>query len=379
MFSSFLRTGLIGAVGATQLVPATFRTLKRRICIWRAGGATGLISLQSLQKIADSTSVVDFAIYLMRVPALAAIAALASVNWRLGQINARALDIRRTEAFLIPVSRPWFQKECSVRMRKFVESPSTSICCVNKNIGFSRPDESKTRSRVNYLRIRIMEDVVNRLSEPSIHYTNKRSTVVEIKKCLDNLKRSQFPHKSPDTRLLGELISSKVRKKVSPALTNQGIADTLACLKQSKVVGVLRGGHPDRLYQRGIELAQMHGCCALEVALDSSGSLEVLAELALALPPSCLIGAATIMNEQSARQAARAGARFLTSPINPPGFIGWCESENVLAIPGGFTPSELHVMLCAGAKAVKLFPACSFTPAGLKQVEPTRFDLSVSD
>jgi 2-keto-3-deoxy-6-phosphogluconate aldolase len=112
----------------------------------------------------------------------------------------------------------------------------------------------------------------------------------------------------------------------------------------------------------------MDGCGALEVALDSYGAMEVLSELAQVLPSSCVVGAATVMTEKAARKAAQAGARFITSPVNPPNFIGWCDSEEVLAIPGGLTPTELYFMLASGAKAVKLFPACTFTPAGLKQV-----------
>ena len=235
--------------------------------------------------------------------------------------------------------------------------------------------KQQSSRRVKYLQIRIMEDVARRLSDPGVHYTNKHSTVLEIKKFLDEMKTA-----SPHYYYCADPV--KIRRRIPIArdhdkLTkiadlNDGSSDRfdgiLAHLRTSRVVAVLRGGHPDRLFMRGVELAEMNRGVALEVALDSFGSMEVLEELALALPSSCLLGAATVMTEYTARRAAKVGARFITSPICPPNFISWCEEEGCLAIPAGFTPSELHHLLQSGAKAVKLFPACSFSPAGLKQV-----------
>ena len=238
-----------------------------------------------------------------------------------------------------------------------------------------------------------MEDVLKRLDDPKLIYTNKQKTVFEIGNLLSHLKFSQL--KVPNATIKIRASQSKSEpsltsyskyypKNYSPrseaalqagrkverphSNSNFRIDDVLTNLEKSKVVAVLRGGHPDRLFQRGCELAQLD-CGALEVAMDSYGAMEVLHELAQVLPSSCIVGAATVMTEKAARKAAKAGARFITSPVNPPNFIEWCDSEEVLAIPGGFTPTELYSMLVSGAKAVKLFPACSYTPAGLKQVE----------
>jgi 2-keto-3-deoxy-6-phosphogluconate aldolase len=238
--------------------------------------------------------------------------------------------------------------------------------CAMEDVTAGYMDSSKKQSskRVKYVQIRIMEDVARRLSDPGVHYSNKQNTVLEINKYLDNMKVS-----SPSSySRVGFVAKQSAYTDIAKQGPDKYFEEVLTHLRSSKVVAVLRGGHPDRLFRRGVELAEMHGCNALEVALDSYGSMEVLEELALVLPSSCLLGAATVITEKVARKAARAGARFVTSPIGPPDFVKWCEEEGSLAIPAGFTPSELHQLLESGAKAIKLFPACSFSASGLKQV-----------
>lgn len=119
------------------------------------------------------------------------------------------------------------------------------------------------------------------------------------------------------------------------------IREALSHLEEARVVAVLRGGHPERLYRRGMELSRMAGCRAIEVALDTPGALEALGSLAQDLPSSVIVGAATAMSARQARQAVRAGARFVTSPTNPKGLIEAAHAGGALAIPGGMTPTEL--------------------------------------
>jgi len=48
------------------------------------------------------------------------------------------------------------------------------------------------------------------------------------------------------------------------------------------------------------------------------------------------------MSAKQARAAAQHGARFVTSPTNPKGFVDACHTEGALAIPGVMTPTELY-------------------------------------
>lgn len=69
----------------------------------------------------------------------------------------------------------------------------------------------------------------------------------------------------------------------------------LSHLEDARVVAVLRGGNPQRLYKRGMELSAMPGCGAVEVALDTPGALEALRALSKDLPSSVIVGAATVV------------------------------------------------------------------------------------
>jgi len=71
--------------------------------------------------------------------------------------------------------------------------------------------------------------------------------------------------------------------------------EVLSHLEDARVVAVLRGGHPQRLYKRGMELSAMPGCGAVEVALDTPGALDALRALSKDLPSYVILGAATVV------------------------------------------------------------------------------------
>ncbi|GIU92975.1 MAG: 2-dehydro-3-deoxy-phosphogluconate aldolase [Acidimicrobiia bacterium] len=79
-----------------------------------------------------------------------------------------------------------------------------------------------------------------------------------------------------------------------------------------------------------------------------------------------VVGAGTVLTRQQADQALGAGARFLVSPTLLPGLSQI--AGDVPVILGGFTPTEIHSAVEAGAAAVKLFPARIGGPAYLRDL-----------
>ncbi len=73
--------------------------------------------------------------------------------------------------------------------------------------------------------------------------------------------------------------------------------------------------------------------------------------------PAILIGAGTILTQRDAVAALDAGARFLVSPVAPPGLVERAHSGHVPMVLGGLTPTELVTALGLGADMVKVFPA----------------------
>lgn len=70
-----------------------------------------------------------------------------------------------------------------------------------------------------------------------------------------------------------------------------------------------------------------------------------------------LVGAGTVLTVEQARDAVRAGACFLVSPVFDPVIMGIAAELGVACIPGTFTPTEMLTAHRAGADFMKLFPA----------------------
>ena len=50
---------------------------------------------------------------------------------------------------------------------------------------------------------------------------------------------------------------------------------TINRLQEAGIIAILRGKNPSKMFDRGIELAEM-GCTAIEVTLDSKEPLQIL-------------------------------------------------------------------------------------------------------
>lgn len=73
--------------------------------------------------------------------------------------------------------------------------------------------------------------------------------------------------------------------------------------------------------------------------------------------PEVLIGAGTILNIHQAKEAIKAGAKFVVSPGFDTGVVKCCLKNNIIAIPGINTPTELQQAINLGIKVCKFFPA----------------------
>lgn len=111
------------------------------------------------------------------------------------------------------------------------------------------------------------------------------------------------------------------------------------------------------------------GVAAVEITLTTPGAREAITQLASddAMAP-CVVGAGTVLDEQSARDVIARGARFVVSPTLDRGVVRLCREQGVTCIPGAFTPTELLEAWRAGAAVVKLFPASTGGPRYLREV-----------
>ena len=121
------------------------------------------------------------------------------------------------------------------------------------------------------------------------------------------------------------------------------------------VIGIIRGC-PSSNIEALAEAAASAGVRALEVTLDSPEPFKSIRALASA-QPDIAVGAGTVRDLDQVESAAKAGARFIVSPILDPELVAHAVTLGMTTIPGAATPSEIWMALRLGAVAVKVFPA----------------------
>jgi 2-dehydro-3-deoxyphosphogluconate aldolase/(4S)-4-hydroxy-2-oxoglutarate aldolase len=111
------------------------------------------------------------------------------------------------------------------------------------------------------------------------------------------------------------------------------------------------------------------GVPIVEITMTVPGAVEVIREL-VETRPTLLVGAGTILDEQSARLCADAGAQFLVTPGFDPATVAAAQQRDLLIIAGALTPSEIMAASKAGTDFVKLFPCGSL--GGPKYIQALR-------
>ncbi|MCQ8127758.1 bifunctional 4-hydroxy-2-oxoglutarate aldolase/2-dehydro-3-deoxy-phosphogluconate aldolase [Methylomonas rivi] len=98
------------------------------------------------------------------------------------------------------------------------------------------------------------------------------------------------------------------------------------------------------------------GLKVLEITLRTPVALECIRRIKAEVPDA-IVGAGTIINTQTLRQAIDAGAQFIVSPGLTPSLLDEGLSCGVPILPGVITPSEVMRLLEKGITAMKFFPA----------------------
>ncbi|HKP58497.1 MAG TPA: bifunctional 4-hydroxy-2-oxoglutarate aldolase/2-dehydro-3-deoxy-phosphogluconate aldolase [Polyangiales bacterium] len=100
------------------------------------------------------------------------------------------------------------------------------------------------------------------------------------------------------------------------------------------------------------------GISVVEITLTVPDAIGVIRELSARFAGSVLVGAGTVTSGDEARAAIQAGAQFIVSPGFDPQIIQVAHAQDVPAMPGVLTPTEIMAAIRAGADWVKIFP-CS--------------------
>jgi len=131
------------------------------------------------------------------------------------------------------------------------------------------------------------------------------------------------------------------------------------------LVAILRGVRPQEVeaVADGIIAA---GFSMIEVPLNSPDPFNSIARLAGRYGPGVLVGAGTVLSLADLGNVVAAGGRLIVSPNVNPHVIAAAAEQDLITLPGYFTPTEAFAALEAGATGLKLFPAEGASPAVLK-------------
>lgn len=131
---------------------------------------------------------------------------------------------------------------------------------------------------------------------------------------------------------------------------------TLEAIGASPVVVCIRQGDAESALWAA-RAALEGGLRVIEVTLTTPGALEVIA--ALAADERAVPGAGTVLEPADAERVARAGGRFVLSPVADPAVVEAAHRGGLLAVPGASTPGEIVTAWRTGARLVKVFPVGS--------------------
>ena len=141
----------------------------------------------------------------------------------------------------------------------------------------------------------------------------------------------------------------------------------LARVLNNRIVAVIRTQDGSQL----IDIAEAllsGGVEIVEVTFTVPKPHRVLEQVVDRLGDKVLVGAGTVLDEETARTAILAGARFIVSPTLHVPVITLCRRYDVLVMPGAFTPTEILAAWQAGADIVKVFPSDCTGPGYLKAI-----------
>jgi len=125
---------------------------------------------------------------------------------------------------------------------------------------------------------------------------------------------------------------------------------------ENGVVAVVRTKHPDKLV-RIAEAIYEGGIKHIEITMTVPNALKMIAEVRGSANAKIIIGVGSVLDSDTAQKAIDAGAQFVVSPIFNKEILSTAHKNNVPAMPGTFTPTEIFNAQEQGADIIKVFPA----------------------
>ena len=153
-----------------------------------------------------------------------------------------------------------------------------------------------------------------------------------------------FPLATADALRCNRVTNMRSRSKIISLLTRPGIIAVVRTDKTEQVPLIC-------------EALISGGVIALEITFTVPNALDAIREASRRFSTQALVGAGTVLNAETCREAIAAGAEFVVSPIVKREIADAAHAAEKPVMLGAYTPTEAQAAFEAGADFIKIFPA----------------------
>lgn len=150
-----------------------------------------------------------------------------------------------------------------------------------------------------------------------------------------------------------------------------------ARVRATGLVAIVRGNFSR---EQVINIAQVlldNGVPVMEVTLNTTSALESISQLRKQFGDHMVVGAGTVRTSTQFDQAIAAGAEFTVAPNLDLDTARVALQNDILHLPGVFTPTEAQSAFVAGCRIVKLFPSDIMGPRYIKAIRAPLDDIGI--
>jgi 2-dehydro-3-deoxyphosphogluconate aldolase/(4S)-4-hydroxy-2-oxoglutarate aldolase len=150
-------------------------------------------------------------------------------------------------------------------------------------------------------------------------------------------------------------------------------------MERAGVIPIVVIEDPSKAVQLGRTILEA-GLDLIEITMRTKRAMEALKILDKELP-ELLLGAGTVFSLSTTKEALSAGARFIVSPHLDEEIVTYCIDNDVVCVPGVFTPTEIQRAIEAASRnrpvtnvkdfplVIKIFPASTGGPIHIKAMK----------
>lgn len=154
-------------------------------------------------------------------------------------------------------------------------------------------------------------------------------------------------------------------------------SDVAQQVRETGLIAIIRGKFSREQVVGIAEVLLAHQIPVIEVTLNTTGALESIRHLRAQFGDRMIVGAGTVRTADQFEAALAAGAQFTVAPNLDLATVKAAQHNNILHLPGVFTPTEAQTAFVAGCRMVKLFPSEIVGPRYIKALRAPLDDIEI--